>query len=377
MKHTSNKKTWLIIVIALLYCGFAHAQSDNKLQNYIDSAVDKAALKYMQDSNANGLSIGIYKDGKKYVYNYGEIKKGSGKLPSANNFYNLGSVAKTFVATMLAEAVVEKKVSLNDDIRKYLPGNYPNLQYNNHPICFVNLANHTSGLPKAFHNYSSINDSLKKLPMVEQVKFYNAYKEDSLLADLHHISPDTLPGANYQYNGNAVLLLELLLERIYHEPYEQIVTHYLQTHLGMNDTKTILSTTDLKRAAQGYDNNNHPQPYLNFTGFTGGPSMNSTVNDMLKYLEANLSEKDKAVKLTHQLTWGKPDAFGIGLGWMMDTENGTRYIYHDGNTKLGFNTLCLFYPVKKLGYIIIVNDNISQQRVGDVENDITKAIINK
>ncbi len=351
-------------------------RSDNKLRSRLDSAVNKAAIIYMQDSNANGISIGICWHGKKYSYNYGEVKKGTGILPTADNFYNLGSVAKTFVATMLAEAVVEKKANLDDDIRKFLPGKYPNLEYHGHGIELVNLANHTSGLPAEFQNLSaSARDSIKRMSLPQQVDFYSRYTADSLLSDLHHVKLDTMPGAQFHYNSNAMMLLILLLERIYHQPYEQIVTDYLKKQLEMYDTRTVLSKEDMKRLAQGYDSKNQPQQYANFKSYTGGPSMNSTVNDMLKYIQANLSEKDKAIWLTHQLTWGKKDGSGLGLGWMMDTENGIRYIYHDGNTKIGFNTLCLFYPDKGLGYIIIVNDNISQRRVGDIENNITQQLL--
>ncbi len=89
---------------------------------------------------------------------------------------------------------------------------------------------------------------------------------------------------------------------------------------------------------------------------------------MLTYLQANLSEKDKAIRLTRQLTYGKKSGFGLGLGWMMDNNtNGERYFYQDGNTKIGYNTLCTFYPVEDLGIIIIVNDTVGQDRVGDLE----------
>src|ERR1700722_7462880 len=373
-----------IIFLLLLFSVAVKAQSvkplltDNKLQTKIDSAVQKAAVIYMQDSNANGISIGIYRNGKKYIYNYGEVKKGTGILPSADNFYNLGSVAKTFVATMLAESVMKQKVQLDDDIRRYLPSKYPNLEYEGQPIRLVNLANHTSGISKSLHNFpKAVSDSLKKLPLVEQINFYSRFNQDSLLEDLHHIKLDTIPVTKYHYNGSTMRLLILLLERIYHEPYEQIVTSYLQTHLNMYDTKTIISAEEIKRFAQGYDNKNQPQPYFNFKGFADAPSMNSTINDMLKYIEANLSEKDKAIKLTHQLTWGKKDGFGLGLAWMIDTDNGVKYIYHSGSTRIGFNTLCLFYPGKDYGVIIIVNDNISEQKVGDIENKITAELEKK
>ena len=184
--------------------------TDNKMKTFIDSAVNKAATIYLQDSNTNGISIGFYFKGSKYTYNYGEVKRGSGVLPTADNFYNLGSVAKTFITTMLAKAVVEHKVKLTDDIRNYLPSKYPNLQYKGHPIRLFDLANHTSALPTQFHTFpQAVLDSIGKLDRASQGNYFNGYNEDSLLADLHHIKPDTIPGFKYQYNGNAMLLLEL------------------------------------------------------------------------------------------------------------------------------------------------------------------------
>ena len=351
--------------------------TDNTLKNRLDSVIDYAATIYLEDSNANGISIGVYYNGKKYTYNYG--KAGKGKLASADNFYNIGSVAKTFVATILAQAVVDRKLNLNDDIRKFLPGQYPNLEFKGNPIRFVNLANHTSGLPATFRVYPlSIHDSLKKLSIAEQVNFYSLYNKDSLLADLHLIKPDTLPGTKFQYNSSAMELLILQLEKVYHEPYEKIITSYLRAHLNMYDTKPFLTPEEINRAVQGYDNNSKPQQFLNLKGFYLGPTMNSTINDMLKYLQANLSEKDEAIRLTHQITYRKKNGFGLGLGWMTDdSDNDGRYFYHDGNTKIGYNTLCTFYPTEHLGFIIIVNDTISQDKVGDVENNIKKALDKK
>jgi CubicO group peptidase (beta-lactamase class C family) len=271
-----------------------HFLTDNKLKTNLDAAIHNAANIYMQDSNANGISIGVYREGKKYTYNYGEAKKGTGILPSAGNFYNIGSIAKTFGTTILAQAVVEKKLTLNDDIRKFLPGQYPNLEYKGKPIRFVNLANHTSGLPTAFRMFSSsIRDSLRKLSIAGQVDFYSLYNEDSLLSDLHLVKPDTLPGTKFQYNSSAMTLLILLLERIYHQPYEKIVTNYLRIHLKMYDTKPFLSTEEIKNAVQGYDNNSKPQQFLNLKGFYFGPTMNSTINDMLNIYKPTFQKKIK------------------------------------------------------------------------------------
>src|ERR1700761_6647607 len=108
--------------------------TDNPLKSHLDSAIQKGAAVYMANAGTVGLMIGVYKDGHKYIYRYGESEKGSGRLPGPDQLFNLGSVAKTFVGTMLAEAVIEKKAKLTDDIRLYLPGKYPNLEYAGHPI---------------------------------------------------------------------------------------------------------------------------------------------------------------------------------------------------------------------------------------------------
>src|ERR1700682_5093900 len=56
--------------------------SDNRLRTAMDSVVDKYATIYMSDPKAVGLSLGLYKDGKQHSYNYGEVEKGTGRVPN-------------------------------------------------------------------------------------------------------------------------------------------------------------------------------------------------------------------------------------------------------------------------------------------------------
>jgi CubicO group peptidase (beta-lactamase class C family) len=371
---------FLFLVITIALHSYEQATrttlTDNRLKTWLDSAVQKAATSYLQDTNTNGISLGICLKDQDYTYNFGEVVRGSGRLPTADHYYNLGSVAKTFVALTLAEAVAERKAKLTDDIRKYLPGSYPNLEYDGHPVRLVDLANHTSGLPQQFRAFpQAVMDSLGKLGSAAQINYFNYYNQDSLLKDLHTLKPDTIPGTSFRYNGNAMMLLMLLVERIYHRPFEAIVTNYLQYHLGMYHTKTMLSDAEIKQMAQGYNQSNQPQHYSNYRGFTGGPSMNSTIHDMLKYLGANMADKDKAIQLSHVPTYAEKDGFAMGLGWMMDRdEDGYRFIFHDGHTGTGFNTRCIVYPELQLGIIIIVNDITDQGKVTEMGKKIKQAI---
>ncbi len=103
--------------------------------------------------------------------------------------------------------------------------------------------------------------------------------------------------------------------------------------------------------------------------------MNATVNDLLTYLQANVTENDPAIRLTHQPTWIGPDGFSIGLGWMMHTDpTQKRYLYHDGRTRVGFSTRCTIHPGKDAGCVVIVNDNINQDRVTALEQFIMQAV---
>jgi CubicO group peptidase (beta-lactamase class C family) len=363
--------------------GAEPSKTDNRLQSPLDSAVQNAATIYMSAPNTVGLSIGIYEKGKSWCYDYGEVKKGSGILPTPDNEYNVGSVAKTFVGTLLAEAVVEGKVKLDDDIRNFLPEKYPNLEYKGHPIRFINLSNHTSGLPVSPVDFPpKLMDTLMKMPdsarSVYLEQYYKTFNADSLLSRLHQFKVDTLPGTKYVYNGNAMAVLILLLERIYHQPYEQILTRYLHTHLGMYHTSSEFSATYLHKFPQGYNGRGQPVPIIRLSQFITEPSINSTVHDMLKYIAANLDEKDPAIKLTHQVTFDDGNGTVLGLNWMMGKDDDrTTYISHGGQTSAGYTSLCVFYPHEQTGYVLFVNELISQSRLFDLVHYIRQQMPNK
>jgi CubicO group peptidase (beta-lactamase class C family) len=207
-----------------------------------------------------------------------------------------------------------------------------------------------------------------------QARFLSSYNADSLLADLHHVHPDTLPGMRYQYNTNAVMLLQLLLERVYHDSYTHLITRWLQTHLRLYQTTPWLGPEQLRHTAQGYTKAGEPQPYVNLGGYYIGPTMNATFHDLLLFLQAEIAEGDPAIRLSHQRTWGTGN-FGVGLNWMIDTEGGLRYLYHDGNTKVGFNSLCTVYPSQRLGIFVIGSDVQDQAKIGRLENVVHDGIV--
>lgn len=353
----------------------APARTDNRLRTPLDAAVQQAAGLYMQQPAAVGLSIALYKGGKQYFYNYGEVEKGSGRLPTATTYYDMGSVAKTFVGTLLAQAVLDKKVQLTDDIRRYLPGQYPNLELNGRPVQLVDLANHTSGLPGTSHVYpQALGDSLRRLPLAPRIAYYNRYSADSLLADLHHLQLTAQPGTTYRYNNLGPLLLQLLLERVYQQPYEQLVTGYVQRHYGLRDTKRVLTAAEQARYATGYETPQHGQAHPNYTGYWGGTNLSSTPADLLRYAIANLAGRDPAVRLAHQPTTTLPAGYAVGLAWRRDiTATGQDRHYHSGRFP-GYHTWLALYPGQDVAVVVLVNDSSSQDRVAELGEQLRQAL---
>ena len=106
-------------------------KTDNKLLTPLDSLIDNTVKDYVLNGQNCGLSIGIIQNGETVFYNYGETKKGTGEVPTQKTIYEIGSITKTFCGNLLAIAITENKLSLDDDIRKYLPKGFKNLELNN------------------------------------------------------------------------------------------------------------------------------------------------------------------------------------------------------------------------------------------------------
>ncbi|NML21704.1 beta-lactamase family protein [Pseudoflavitalea sp. G-6-1-2] len=371
--------TYRRLFIAVLFLwSYSYAQeagvqpaikSSNPLKTPIDSIIQRAAEHYMQSPATFDLSIGVIDKGVQHQYIF---HRGLGNLSNSTNFWGLGSIAKTFAGIMLAQAILDKKVHLTDDIRKYLPGSYPNLQYQEHPVRIMDLANHTSAMPAMSRDYDDkYLDSITKLSPKAFREFYSVYTVDSLFRDMHRFTLDTVPGTAYRYNGNAMMVLIAILQRVYHKPYDQLVTSFLKKQLGMENTKPALSAAEEKQLLPGHDQHGKELPFIPDNGFRAAPSMFSTLTDMLKYAAANLSRKNEAINLSHAITFTKPAGMSMGLGWMLGKENnGMPYIMHTGRDGCGFTALCYLYPDNESAIILLVNDSSGQERLSDLKNEI-------
>ena len=162
----------------------------------------------MDDKRAVGVSIGIFNDGKTSTYNYGEVEKGTRTLPSHCTLYKIASITKTFTGTLLAHAVVEQHVKLDDDVRIYLDDEYPNLAFDGQLDKLVHLINHTSRLPFMLPDRPELFEHPDPIEVSKMlVHLSQRYTRTNFFEDLHQVQLDTAPGVAFKYSNAAAQLL--------------------------------------------------------------------------------------------------------------------------------------------------------------------------
>ena len=337
-----------------------------------DEVVEKSARKFMSDPHSVGLSVGIFKANKVYTYNFGEVEKGKGQVPTVHTIYEIASITKTFTGVLLAQAVVENKVKLDDDVRKYLDGDYPNLEFNGQPIRLVHLINHTSRLPFVLPDRPELfkNPDPIELPKI-LTKIESSYTRADFYADLHKVKLDKVPGTEFRYSNSAAQLLGFILERLYGMPYEQLVIQRIAKPLRMRETSITLSEAEKKRLAKGhYENGSVALPGTPQSQAAGG--LRSSVSDMLKYVKFHLDENNEVIGLSHKPSWGDIQYYASGLNWQMIKPAGKpRKIWQSGGS-FGFSSYCAVFPDLNIGIVLLSNesDQNSQGRLNTMADEI-------
>lgn len=324
--------------------------SSNPLITIQDKKVDSLARGYIQRSNTVGLSIGIIKNGKTSIYNYGETAKNSKKLPDGNTLFEIGSLTKTYTGTLLAYYVNKGVISLNDPISKFLPASVaanPALA----EIKLLNLSNHTSGLPGLPPDFTLQRP-------YDEANPYNYYSTQMVFDYLQKCTLKTKPGEKFDYSNLGAGLLGIILEKVSGRSFEKMIAEVITQPLGMKNTVQHLYPMLTPRFAPVYDETGNPTSAWDFDALASAGALRSSMNDLVLYAIANMNSKgltplNKAIDLTHQVTVSNSDA-KVGLGWFISTINGVDYYFHGGGTG-GSSSFFAFNQAENLAVIILSN----------------------
>ncbi|OON67247.1 serine hydrolase [Hymenobacter sp. CRA2] len=318
-----------------------------------DAAIRRLGTAFVQAPGHVGLSVGIIRHGQTRLYHFGSTRKDQPQTPTAQTVYEIGSISKTFTSLLLAQAVVEKRVRLTDDIRQYLDGDYPNLAYEGKPIQLVHLANTTSGLPDNFPG----PEAFKEVPADSLVpvlaRTAATYTRQQFFRELALVKLPMEPGQQPRHSNVAAKLLGYILERVYQQPLSQLLKSRLEQPLAMQPSTAAPTAL----AASGYNDRGLPMPPYTEADVLSAGALRYSPADMLRYVAYQLDETQAAVALSHQPAWGTPTTQAIGLNWTVSkTVDSKRRLRHSGGT-FGFASFCDLYPDQATGLVLLANES--------------------
>ena len=289
----------------------------------------------------NGIILGLIDHGKTSVYRSGV--SGTSRPLDRYTLFEIGSVTKTFTASLLATMVLDHSVNLDDPVSRYVPAKVRIPSRGDKQITLLNLATQHSGLPRLPTNL----DPTASDP-------YAAYSIDDLYQFLDSYQLTRAPGAEFEYSNLGVGLLGDALANKSALAYSQLLQRRILSPLGM--TQTFIAAPHFavpRRMAQGHDGDGNPVKPWTFLAIAPAGGIVSSLDDMLKYVRANLGQgKLGAACLFAQRPRDTIPGGRIGLVWW--TGNLTHAIHHGGDTD-GFHAWVAVSPDHTKGVVVLSN----------------------
>lgn len=307
----------------------------------------EAAVRKAKDLEAGCIVTGERIGGEVRFAMAGKVPDAKG-TPPERIVFEIGSITKVFTGLLLAQAVVEKKVTLETTVGSLLD---PRLKFADPRIAAITLkqlSTHTSGLPRLAANAAE--------GMVEDDPYAN-YDEKLLLAYLTNAQLEGEAPYGCSYSNLGVGLLGQLLAKVYQKPWEEAVKEKVCLPLGLNDT--AVEPANLPRAVP-YAGAKVVKPW-HLDAMAGAGALRSTAADLMKFGEALLHPDDTPLKQAFAIALhpqaDAPSMGGrIGLGIFIGTFEGETVLNHDGGTG-GFCSGLQVIPGKSIVRVALINNN--------------------
>ncbi|MBH1657670.1 beta-lactamase family protein [Stenotrophomonas maltophilia] len=322
--------------------------------------LDEVAATLIQQPLLHSTSIAVVYRGQEFIRHRGNMEAGRLSPPTDATLYEIGSLSKTMAGTLMANAVLERRLGLDDDVREYLHGNYPNLQYKGDPIRIRHLLSHTRGLPNMLPERANtvLADFTDQRTPRELNAIYAGYGKADFFRDLHAVEIHQVPGKDYAYSSAGTQLAAHILETVYKSDYESLLREFFRDSAAMADLRIRLGDAEAPRLAVGYHSDNavptSPMPELPW-GASG--NVKATVPEMVKFLKFQLAG-GPVVTESHRTLVEFDSEFSIGYFWNIvggDHLKGTYYAHHGGVPR----SQCYIYIMPKydLGIFVITNQS--------------------
>jgi len=261
--------------------------------------------------------------------------------------FRIGSITKQFTAIAILQLMEQGKLSLQDQITKYIP-DYP---MHGHSITIEHLLTHTSGI-KSYTNVPEFESMVRTDMTPEEV-----------IEKIKPLPMEFAPGTKWNYNNSGYFLLGYIIEKVSGLKYAEYLQENFFVPLGMTSTLYGDDTRIVMNRASGYQpggNGTVNADYMSMTIPYSAGSIMSTVDDLYKWNRALLGLK-LVKKETLEKAWtGYRLADGedthYGYGWFMSEIQGSPTIEHGGGIN-GYLSASIYLPREDVFVALFSNNN--------------------
>lgn len=310
------------------------------------AAVD-AVFEKWNNRTGPGAAVSVVRDGKVILERgYGMASLEYDAPITPRTIFHVASVSKQFTAMALVLLERDGKLTIDDDIHKYLP----ELPEYGKPVTIRQLLQHTSGIRDQWQTLGIAGWSLEDVITQEQI-LRVLFRQKEL---------NFPPGSEHLYSNGGYTLAAEIVKRVSGKALPEFCAERIFGPLGMTRTHFHM---DLRKVVpeRSYSYSGKPGEYeaspLNYAN-VGATSLFTTATDLTKWLdnfrEAKVGGKEAVSRMQEKavLTDGKEVPYALGLA--IGKYRGLPTVSHSGGDA-GFRSQVMWFPEQKLGVAVVSN----------------------
>ena len=340
-------KSWILVLLACV----APVSAQH------DTVAEFLTERYTE--SAPGCAIAVVRDGRVIdTFVRGMADAGTGRKIDVESRFYIASVSKQFTAACVHILAREGDLSLDDDVRKYVP----ELPDYGDVITVRHLIHHRSGL-RGYLELMVLAGMDLDAPHTAKEALDLACRQKGL---------NFRPGSEFLYSNTGYLLLAVIVERVTGKSLRTFARENLFGPLGMTETDfRDESAQKIEHAVVGHDKTStgylpHPTKFH----LVGSGGVVTSIGDLAKWILAletgRLIDKDFVTILRDPITLTAdqgldPQLGRYAAGWLIGEHGGRSIAWHPGGS-FGFSACIAHFPTEKFAVVVLSN-----QRTGDAD----------
>ncbi|OIN46045.1 class C beta-lactamase [Pseudomonas azotoformans] len=371
------------LLISALFISSGTCMAATDLRQVVDSSVEPL----MQQQGIAGLSVAVVNKGKVQYFNYGVANKDKQQPVTEDTLFEIGSVSKTFTATLGGYAAASGKLKLSDMASQHLAA-LKGSAFDR--ISLLQLATYTpGGLPLQFPDAAD--------------------SADTMLAYFQRWKPTYAPGAQRLYSNPSIGLFGYLSAQSLGQPFNVAMEKTLLPKLGLTNTHVSVPADKTQTYAQGYDKDQKPVRVGPGALDSEAYGIKTSAQDLARYVMLNMHPQtlekplQQAIATTHT-GYYTVNGMTQGLGWeyypypitlqALMEGNSTpmamephkvkwltpaqaqpaNVLYNKTGSTRGFGAYVAYVPSKDIGVVILANKNYPNAERVKVAHAILSAL---